>query len=74
MGRNGAQQYLSVPIATKMAAENPKLWEEFSAKVQSDEKFAADADARIQWWTSKSNYQPSAVNRYPVLEVWEKTW
>ncbi len=74
MGRIGAQQYLSVPIATKMAAENPKLWEEFSAKVKSDEKFAADADARIQWWTSKSNYQPSAVNRYPVLEVWEKTW
>jgi hypothetical protein len=42
--------------------------------VKADPAFAADANARITWWVSRSSYQPSAVNRYPVLEVWEKTW
>jgi hypothetical protein len=74
MGRIGANPYLSVPIATKVAEEHPEWLQEFQAKVQSDSAFAADPQARINWWTSRSNYQPSAVNRYPVLQVWEKTW
>jgi murein tripeptide amidase MpaA len=74
MGRIGANPYLSVPIATKVAEEHPELLQEFEAKVKSDSAFAADPQARINWWTSRSNYQPSAVNRYPVLQVWEKNW
>jgi hypothetical protein len=74
MGRIGANPYLSVPIATKVAEEHPDWLKEFNAKVASDPAFAADANARITWWVSRSNYQPSAVNRYPVLQVWEKTW
>jgi hypothetical protein len=74
MGRIGANPYLSVPIATKVAEEHPELLQEFKAKVESDPAFAADPQARINWWTSRSNYQPSAVNRYPVLQVWEKNW
>jgi hypothetical protein len=74
MGRIGANPYLSVPIATKMAEEHPELMKEFEAKLKNDSKFAADPQARITWWVSKSSYQPSAVNRYPVLQVWEKTW
>jgi murein tripeptide amidase MpaA len=74
MGRIGANPYLSVPIATKVAEEHPELFQEFEAKVKSDSAFAADPQARITWWSSRSNYQPSAVNRYPVLQVWEKNW
>ncbi len=74
MGRIGANPYLSVPIATKVAEDHPELLQEFEAKVTSDPAFAADPQARISWWTSRSNYQPSAVNRYPVLQVWEKNW
>ena len=74
MGRIGAAEYLSVPIATKMAVDNPKLMDEFQAKVKEDAKFAADPQARIHWWTARSSYQPSATNRYPVLQVWEKNW
>ncbi|MCU1322889.1 MAG: putative carboxypeptidase [Acidobacteriaceae bacterium] len=74
MGRIGAAEYLSVPIATRMAADNPKLMEEFQTKLKADAKFAADPQARIQWWTAKSSYQPSATNRYPVLQVWDKNW
>ncbi len=74
MGRIGANPYLSVPIATKVAEEHPDWLQEFEAKVKSDPVFAADPQARISWWTSRSSYQPSAVNRYPVLQVWEKNW
>ena len=74
MGRIGANPYLSIPIATKVAEEHPELMQEFESKVKSDPAFAADPQARINWWTSRSNYQPSSVNRYPVLQVWEKNW
>jgi murein tripeptide amidase MpaA len=73
-GRIGANPYLSVPIAAKVAEEHPELLQEFEAKVKFDSAFAADPQARINWWTSQSSYQPSAVNRYPVLEVWQKSW
>ena len=72
MGRIGAAQYLTVPIANKVAEENPALMTEFQAKLKGDPKFAADPEARVSWWVARSNYQPSAVNRYPVVEVWEE--
>lgn len=74
MGRIGARPYLSVPIAKKVAEEHPEMMQEFQAKLKADAAFAADPQARLDWWITKSNYQPSAVNRYPVLEVWEKNW
>jgi hypothetical protein len=74
MGRIGVAEYISVPIATKMATDHPELLAEFNAKLKSDPTFAADPDARLKWWTARSNYQPSAVNKYPIAEVWTKTW
>jgi hypothetical protein len=74
MGRIGAAEYISVPIATKLATDRPDLWKEFEAKVASDPAFAADSDARLKWWTARSNYQPTATNKYPIAEVWTKTW
>ncbi len=73
-GRIGAAEYLSVPIATKTAADHPELEQQFQTKLKADPAFAADPDARLKWWLSQSNYQPSAVNRYPIAEVWQKTW
>lgn len=73
-GRIGAGEYLSVPIATKMAADHPELWKEFQSKVDTDSTFANDPDARLRWWIERSNYQPSAVGRYPIAEVWTKNW
>ena len=74
MGRIGAAEYLTVPIANKVAEEKPELKAEFQKKVQEDAKFAADPQARVSWWIARSSYQPSATNRYPVVEVWEKNW
>jgi hypothetical protein len=74
MGRIGANPYLSVPIATKVAEEHPELLVEFNAKLKSDPDFATDSNARLAWWIARSNYQPSAFNRYPVLQIWDKNW
>ena len=63
-----------MPIANQVAEEHPKLMQEFQARLNADPAFAADPQARLDWWISRSNYQPGAVNRYPVLEVWEKNW
>lgn len=73
-GRIGAGQYLTVPIANKVAEEHPELMQEFQTKLKDDAAFAADPQARLDWWISRSNYEPPATNRYPVLEVWEKNW
>ena len=69
-GRIGAAEYLSVPIATKTAADHPELQQQFRDKLAQDKSFAADPDARLKWWIERSNYQPSAVNKYPIAEVW----
>ena len=74
MGRIGARPYLTVPIANKVAEEHPEMMQEFEAMLKADPAFAADPQARLDWWMSRSNYQSTAVNRYPVLEVWEKNW
>ena len=73
-GRIGAAEYLSVPIATKTAADHPELQQQFQDKLTQDKTFAADPDARLKWWIERSNYQPSAVNKYPIAEVWNKNW
>ena len=73
-GRIGAAEYLTVPIAGKVAEEHPEMMDEFRSKLASDLAFAANPQARVQWWIAKSNYQPSAFNRYPVLQLWQKPW
>jgi hypothetical protein len=50
------------------------LRKQFEAKVASDGVFAADAQARLQWWFQQSKYEPSDSGRYPILRVWEKNW
>ena len=74
MGRVGARPYLTVPIANKVAEEHPELMDQFQAELKTNPAFAADPQARLDWWITRSTYQPTAVNRYPVLEVWEKPW
>ena len=71
-GRINAGSYLSVPIAARMMAGNPAMAKEFEAKLASDPAFAADAQARLTWWLSRSNYEKPTANRYPVARLWAK--
>jgi hypothetical protein len=67
-------EYLSEPIARKTMADNPDLAKEFLEKVAADPTFAADRNARLQWWYLHSKYEPSENGRYPIVRVWEKNW
>jgi hypothetical protein len=70
----GVGEYLSEPIARRMMADNPGLRKQFEAKLASDPAFAANAQARLQWWYQQSKYEPSDTGRYPIVRVWEKSW
>ena len=74
-GRGGAVgEYLSEPIARRMMADQPDLRKQFEQKLASDQQFAADPRARLQWWFEQSKYQPEDAGRYPIVRVWEKNW
>jgi len=70
-GRGGVGEYLSEPIARRMMADFPELRAQFEEKLKSDPKFAADANARLQWWYQQSKYEPEDNGRYPIVRVWE---
>jgi hypothetical protein len=70
-GRAGVGEYLSEPIARRMMADFPELRKQFEEKLKSDPKFAADANARLQWWYQQSKYEPEDNGRYPLVRVWE---
>jgi hypothetical protein len=70
----GVGEYLSEPIARRMMADQPELRRQFEQKLASDQQFAADPQARLQWWFEQSKYQPEDAGRYPIVRVWEKNW
>jgi hypothetical protein len=72
-GRGGPiGEYLSEPIARRMMADQPELRKQFEQKLASDQQFAADPRARLQWWFEQSKYQPEDSGRYPIVRVWEE--
>ena len=73
-GGGGVGEYLSEPIARRMMADSPELRKQFEEKLASDPQFAADRNARLQWWFQRSAYQASDSGRYPIVRVWEKDW
>jgi hypothetical protein len=73
-GGRGAGPYIMEPIARLMMANSPELKKEFEQKLASDAKFAADPQARLNWWFERSKYDEGDGNVYPVVRVWEKTW
>jgi hypothetical protein len=70
----GVGEYLSEPIARRMMADHPELRKQFERKLASDQQFAADPRARLEWWFEQSKYQPEDSGRYPIVRVWEKNW
>jgi hypothetical protein len=70
----GVGEYLSEPIARRMMADSPELRKQFEERLAADVKFAADRQARLEWWLQKSKYDAGDAGRYPIVRVWEKTW
>jgi hypothetical protein len=73
-GPGGVGEYLSEPIARRMMADSPELRKQFEERLAADPKFAADRQARLEWWLQRSRYGAGDAGRYPIVRVWEKTW
>jgi hypothetical protein len=58
--------YVLAPLAEKMLADDPKLKAEFAAKLAADPKFAADPQARLQWFYERTKFADDRYRLYPV--------
>jgi hypothetical protein len=60
------EAYIMEPMAEKMLAEDPKLAEEFRAKLESDAGFRADSRARLSWFYQRTPFYDERARLYPV--------
>lgn len=58
--------YAIAPLADRMLANDPALRKAFAAKLKKDKKFAADPEARLQWFYERTLYYDERYLLYPV--------
>lgn len=60
------EAYVMEPLARRMLERDPDLKEAFEDAVAADPDFAADPQARLQWFYKKTPYYDQRWNVYPV--------
>jgi hypothetical protein len=60
------ESYIMEPMAERMLAEDPKLAEEFRAKLESDAAFRGNARARLWWFYQRTPFYDERARLYPV--------
>ena len=63
------EDYVVEKLAREMLANDPKLREEYEKKVASDAAFAANPQARLQFFYRRSPYWDQQMNLYPVGRI-----
>ena len=58
--------YAIAPLAERMLAADPALKADFEAKLGSDPAFAANGDARLQWFYERTPFHDDRYRLYPV--------
>ncbi len=58
--------YVLEPVAEKMLADDPALASEFREKLETDESFRASADARLDWFYTRTKFADEKYLLYPV--------
>jgi hypothetical protein len=58
--------YAIAPLADRMLAADPALRAAFAAKLKADPAFAADSQARLQWFYARTPYYDDRYLLYPV--------
>jgi hypothetical protein len=58
--------YIMEPMAERMMAEDPKLAEEFRAKVESEPEFRSNPQARLWWFYQRTPFYDQRARLYPV--------
>lgn len=61
-----AESYVMEKLAREMMEKDPKLKEEFERKVATDKEFAADPQARLNFFYRRSPWWDSHMGLYPV--------
>ncbi|HSE41313.1 MAG TPA: peptidase M14, partial [Acidobacteriota bacterium] len=67
------EAYVVEALAEEMLKKNPELEKEFQQKLKSDPKFAADPDARLQFFYERSPYWDHYKNAYPVARITDES-
>lgn len=60
-------RHLLAPLADRMMTANPALRLAFAQALAEDPGLAADPQARLRWWLTRSEYHERAVLTYPVM-------
>jgi hypothetical protein len=63
------EPYVAEQIAQQMLATSPELREEFTRRLNEDAAFAADPQARLNFFLSRHSSRDDRYNRYPVFRV-----
>ncbi len=58
--------YAIAPLADRMLAQDPALRAAFEAKLAADPGFAADPQARLQWFYARTPYYDERYLLYPI--------
>ncbi|HLU28606.1 MAG TPA: M14 family metallopeptidase [Glycomyces sp.] len=58
--------YAIAPLAERMLAADPALRAEFEAKLAAEPDFAANGDARLQWFYERTPFYDDRYRLYPV--------
>ncbi|RZJ00153.1 MAG: carboxypeptidase [Brevundimonas sp.] len=58
--------YAIAPLAERMMAADPALKAEFEAKLAAEPEFAANGDARLQWFYERTPFYDDRYRLYPV--------
>jgi hypothetical protein len=66
-----SESYVLEPLAREMIAADRQLKREFEEKLRTDEEFAKDARARLNFFYRRSPYWDERHNRYPVARLKE---
>jgi len=60
------------PLAREMMAADPQLSKEFTDKKASDQAFASNPWAMLNWFYLRSRYGDTRKGLYPVLKIYDR--
>ena len=63
------EPYVAEQIAREMLEKSPQLREEFTSRLAQDAAFAADPEARLDFFLSRHSSRDDRYNLYPVFRV-----
>ena len=67
-----AENYILEKLAREMLATSPEVRDEFERKLASDQSFAANPRARLEFFYQRSPYWDAQMNLYPVGRIVEE--